>query len=203
MARRVVVAWVVAVFTASTATAQSSGSSGTSTGQNPPQTPTLSSSTSTAEDLRPATTTFYGDTGLWFVPTAEVLPASKWSVTGYRRGTNFIQGFANVGDFAGTFALGISGRAEIFGSLVADTRIARETQPVFFPDPASGGIIDRYPLTSAGWSGNHLGDFYMGAKVNLLSESRQAPLALAVRGMVKLPTGAKSAPRYRPSIGIA
>ena len=34
---------------------------------------------------RPATTTFYGDTGLWFVPTAEVLAHGKWSVTGYRR----------------------------------------------------------------------------------------------------------------------
>src|SRR4051812_46458626 len=94
MARRVVAAWAVAVFTATTASAQT-GSSGTSAGQSTPSTQTQSSSTSTAEDLRPATTTFFGDTGLWFVPTGEVLPAGKWSVSGYRRGTNFTQGFAN------------------------------------------------------------------------------------------------------------
>ena len=28
---------------------------------------------------RPATPTFYGDTGLWFVPTAETMPAGRFS----------------------------------------------------------------------------------------------------------------------------
>src|SRR5690348_16982676 len=73
----------------------------TTTQQTPP--PAQSS-----EDTRPATTTFYGDTGIWFVPTAEVLPRAKWSVSGYRRGTNFIQGYTNVGDFAGTFGIGVA-----------------------------------------------------------------------------------------------
>jgi len=155
-------------------------------------------STSTAADAddtttRPATTTFFGDSGVWFVPIAEVMPAGRGSATGYRRGTNYIQGYSNVGDFAGTFALGLAGRAELFGSFLADTRIERDTQPLFFPNPTAGGIVDRYPLARAGWSGNHLGDFYLGSKVNLLSESRAAPLALAVRGLVKLPTGDKLA----------
>jgi hypothetical protein len=73
------------------------------------QTPSSSSSTQAAaptKDTRPATTTFLGDTGLWYVPTGEVLPAGKWSVSGYRRGTNYVQGFSNVADFAGTFAFG-------------------------------------------------------------------------------------------------
>src|SRR5579862_5946743 len=61
-----------------------------------------------SDDSRPATTTFFGDTGLWFAPTAEVLPGGKWSVSGYRRGTNFIQGYTNVADFAGTFGFGIA-----------------------------------------------------------------------------------------------
>ena len=39
------------------------------------------------------------------------------------------------------------------------------------------------------WTGDNLGDFYVGAKVNLLSESRQNPVAVALRGMIKLPTG--------------
>jgi hypothetical protein len=38
------------------------------------------------------------------------------------------------------------------------------------------------------WTGDGVGDLYLGAKVNLMSESRQRPLALAVRGLVKVPT---------------
>src|SRR5262245_20168007 len=81
--------------------------------------------------LRPATTTFYGDTGLWYVPTAEILPHGKFSVSGYRRGTNWIQGYENVADFAGTFGFGIKDRAEVFGSFLFDTRIDRDVRPVF------------------------------------------------------------------------
>jgi hypothetical protein len=80
-----------------------SGSSGTSTAQNTSATQPPSSSSAAAEETRPATTTFFGDTGLWFVPTAEVLPNGKWSVSAYRRGTNFIQGYTNVPAKSPTF----------------------------------------------------------------------------------------------------
>src|SRR5712672_3088320 len=70
------------------------------------------------ESTRPATTTFTGDTGIWYVPTAEVLPDGKWSASVYRRGTNWIQGYTNVADFAGTFGFGIKGRTEVFGSFL-------------------------------------------------------------------------------------
>src|SRR5574337_180730 len=87
--------------------------------QTPASTPPAETAT------RPATTTFYGDTGLWFVPTAEVLPNGKVAVSGYRRGTNYIQGYSNVGDFAGTFAVGMANRFELFASFIFDTRIDR------------------------------------------------------------------------------
>jgi outer membrane protein OmpA-like peptidoglycan-associated protein len=146
-------------------------------------------STQSSDDARPATSTFLGDTGLWFVPTAEVLAHGKWSASGYRRGTNYIQGFTNVGDFAGTFAVGIRDRAEIFGSFLFDTRVERDLRPIFIADRKVGGIVDRYPRANSGWSGDNLGDLYIGAKVNLRSEARQNALALAVRGIVKAPTG--------------
>src|ERR671937_2913429 len=98
----------------------------------PPPAPPPPSSPSS--DTRPATTTFFGDTGLWFVPTGEILPHGKWSASAYRRGTNWIQGYTNVGDFAGTFAVGIKDRAEIFGSFLFDTRIDRDTKPLFVQD---------------------------------------------------------------------
>jgi hypothetical protein len=121
------------------------GTSGTSTGQSSQPTQTPSSSTAAAEEYRPATTTFFGDTGLWFVPTGEVLPDGKWSASAYRRGTNYIQGYSNVGDFSGTFAYGLKNKAEIFGSFIVDTRIDRDVRPVFVNDPTFGGVIDRYP----------------------------------------------------------
>ena len=135
MLRRVAVACTMALSVAISASAQT-GSSGTSTGQNTASTQTPSSSTDTTEGTRPATTTFFGDTGLWFVPTAEVLAHGKWSVSAYRRGTDYIQGYTNVGDFAGTFAVGIKDRAEIFGSFLVDTRVDRDTYPIFFFDQA-------------------------------------------------------------------
>jgi outer membrane protein OmpA-like peptidoglycan-associated protein len=161
--------------------------------QTPTSTAAPAAPSSSDATTRPATTTFFGDTGIWYVPTGEVLAAGKWSTTVYRRGTNWIQGYTNVADFAGTFAYGIKDRAEVFGSLLADTRIDRDLRPLFVSDPAFGGFIDRYPLANKSWSGDNLGDFYLGAKINLWSESRQNPAAIAVRGIAKLPTGKKDA----------
>ena len=138
---------------------------------------------------RRATPTFLGDTGLWFVPTGEVLGHGQWSVSGYRRGTNYIQGFSNVSDVAATFAVGLGNRAEIFGSFLVDTRIDRDLRPLFTGSQEVGGIIDRYPHVSQGWTGDNLGDLYLGAKINVWSEFRQNPAALALRLTVKAPTG--------------
>jgi len=176
MVRPAVVAWVLLLATASGAWAQSS-TSGTS------------ADTKSSSALKPATTTFLGDTGLWFVPTAEVLASGKWSGSGYRRGTNYIQGFSNVGDFAGTVAYGLGDRAELFGSFIFDTRIDRDLRPIFTSDQAAGGIVDRYPRIRSGWSGDNVGDLNVGAKVSLLPRTNLHPIALAVRGVVKVPTG--------------
>ena len=191
MARRVAVAWLLVVCAASAAYAQS-GSSGTSTAQSSSGTQTQSSTTT--RDTRPATTTFLGDTGLWYVPTGEVLPAGKWSVSGYRRGTNYVQGFSNVADFAGTFAFGVKNRAEIFGSFLFDTRIDRDLRPLFLSNESRvGGVIDRYPRMNTTWSGDNVGDFYVGGKINFLSQFDQKAAAVAARGIVKLPTGDEDA----------
>jgi len=151
-----------------------------------PQSP--SSDTST----RPATTTAAGDSGLWYVPTAETLPPGLWSASGYREATNYIQGFSNVSDFAATFAYGMSRRFELFGSLKFDTRIDRDLRPLFSTNADVGGVIPAYPFLTQSWSGNNFGDALVGVKANLLSEADQRALALAVRGAVKLPTGKKA-----------
>jgi peptidoglycan-associated lipoprotein len=179
--RSMLTIFAVTLLSASIAGAQSNPSPASS--QQP------ASASASDEASRPATTTFYGDTGLWYAPTGEVLAKGRWSGSVYRRGTNWVQGYTNVADFAGTFAVGVGDRTEVFGSFLADTRIDRDIRPIFVNDPAFGGVIDRYPKVNQYWTGDNVGDLYVGAKYNFLSESRGDPAAVALRGMIKLPTG--------------
>ena len=151
-----------------------------------------------ASDTRPATTTFLGDTGLWYVPTAEILPHRKWSFSAYRVNFDDDQGFTDVSNWPVTFGIGITDRVELFGSLVVVNRIDRDVRPLFLATASSaalginqqvGGFVVQNPLARKAWSGNHVGDLWVGAKFNLWSEWRQQPAAIAVRAMVKAPTG--------------
>ena len=143
----------------------------------------------TSEDRRPATTTMYGDTGLWYLPTGEILPARKWSASAYRTNYDREQGFSDISHFLGSFAFGVRDRAEIFGSFRVVTRVDRDLRPLFTSDPDVGGFVQDVPFVHEGWIGNKLGDLYLGGKVNLLAEHRQQPVAFSLRGMVKVPTG--------------
>ena len=143
-----------------------------------------------AVETRAGSTTWLGDTGLWFVPTGEILPDGKWSLSGYRANFDREQGLSDVAHFVGTAAFGINDRVEVFGSLRVDTRIRRATQPLFDPsDPSNGGVLQDYPFVSDFWNDDHIGDLIVGAKFNIASEHRQQPVAMALRGMVKAPTG--------------
>ena len=155
------------------------------------QTTPPAASPSSDSALRLSTTTADGDTGLWYVPTAEVLAHGKWSASGYRVGLNYKQGLTNVADFPLTFGIGIANRAEVFGSFKAVTRIDRDLRPLFSTNQDVGGVVDRYPFVRQGWSGSQVGDFLVGVKINLMSEADQKPAAIAVRGAIKLPTGSK------------
>jgi peptidoglycan-associated lipoprotein len=151
-------------------------------------------SATSADHTRPSTATFSGDTGLWFVPTADVLAHGKWSVSGYRASFNPEPGFSNVGLVGGTFAVGIADRVEVFGAMNVDERIDRDIRPIFIHDPRVGGVLASAPFMTTTWSGNQVGDLSIGAKINLLSEARQAPASFAVRGLVKLPTASATQP---------
>ena len=55
-----------------------------------------------------------------------------------------------------------------------------------------GGILVNYPLVNSQWIGSKVGDFWLGAKINLTSQWRQQPAAFALRGMIKGPTAKTS-----------
>src|SRR6188768_2736281 len=177
MLKRVAMVMVVALSGAAVASAQSTS---------PPST---QSTAPPSSETRPATTTVNGDTGLWFVPTGEILPAKKWSVSAYRVNFDRNQGFTDVSDWPVTFGFGAADRAEIFGAWTLVRRVDRDVRPLFVStEPVAGGLVNEAPFIRQGWSDNQLGDLWLGAKINLTSQWRQQPAALAVRGMVKVPT---------------
>ena len=143
-------------------------------------------------ETRGATPTAAGDTGLWFVPTGEVLPARRWSFSGYRVNFDYEQGFTDVSRFPITFGIAAGDRMELFGSVTAITRIDRDLRPLFLATlPETGGVVNDYPFVKDGWSGNQFGDIWLGAKFNLASQHRQQAAAFAVRGLVKVPTASE------------
>jgi outer membrane protein OmpA-like peptidoglycan-associated protein len=191
MWNRVPVALVLACGVAVSAAGQTPTAGQATTTQTPAGTQTVTTTTDEVH-TRPATTTFLGDTGLWYVPTGEVLPAKKWSLSAYRVNFDDNQGFTDVSNWPVTFGIGVKDRAEIFGSFVVVNRIDRDIRPLFINSGSlagAAGVVPQNPLARDTWSGNHVGDFWVGAKINLTSQWRQQPAAFAVRGLVKLPTG--------------
>ena len=185
MAAAVVLSCAAVTSAQTTAGGAAQAQSQAATAQQPPP-DTVSTG---SDETRPATTTFRGDTGLWFVPTGEVLPARRWSFSVYRVNLDYNQGFTDVSDFPVTFGVGLADRAELFGAWSVVRRIDRDSRPIFLSgQDQPGGLVNEYPFVRQGWSDNQLGDLWVGAKVNLLSEYRQHPAAFGLRGMLKLPT---------------
>jgi outer membrane protein OmpA-like peptidoglycan-associated protein len=149
--------------------------SGQSTQQQPPP-PTDESAT------RPATTTILGDTGLWFVPTGEVLPRGRYSFSLYRTNWDRTEAFTDISNFRGTFAFGATDQLEVFAHIDAQRRIAARRRPV-----RVGGTPMDEPFVFDGWQ-TGFGDISVGAKYNFLAPYRQQPAAVAIRGLIKIPT---------------
>jgi peptidoglycan-associated lipoprotein len=142
-----------------------------------------------SRETRPALPTNYGDTGFWFVPTGEVLPAGRWSTSVYRANFDRRQGLTDVSQVGFTAAVGVMDRLELFGSWRL-VRLDRDVQPTFVPsDIDYGGVSHEFPYVRRGWSKTLGGPIYVGGKWNFLSQSRNQPMALAARFMVKFPTG--------------
>src|SRR5829696_7399563 len=195
MWKRVTTAIVVALV-AATASAQTTSTAGAtgqqSTATSPQGAPTTGAQTPGGSmmapaETRPATTTAMGDTGLWFVPTGEVLPAKRWSFSLYRVNFDYNEGFTDVSNWPVTFGVGLGDRAELFAAVQAVRRIDRDARPLFF-NSQGGGVANDYPLVNEGWSGNQFGDIWIGAKINLASQFQQKPVAFGIRGLLKLPT---------------
>jgi peptidoglycan-associated lipoprotein len=158
----------------------------TSPSTNQPATNTQTSST----ESRPGLPTFFGDTGLWFVPTADTLLRHKASVQVFRANWDERQGLTDVNNIGFTAAFGVSERVEVFGSWKV-VRLRRGVRdPIFVPgDTTFGGVDQNFPYMASAWSKNRGGAPVIGAKWSIISESRNAGMSLALRPVLEFPSG--------------
>jgi peptidoglycan-associated lipoprotein len=166
-------------------------------GQKPTTTTTTSGPVVTSDEVvlegdttpRPALPTFWGDTGFWFVPTAETLPSRKWSFSAFRANFDRRQGLTDVNQIGLTGAYGIGDQFEVFGSWRI-VRLDRDVRPTFVPgEPTFGGVSQEYPYVRRGWSKTLGGPVIVGGKWSAISQSRGDAMSLAPRLMVKFPSG--------------
>lgn len=193
LVRTVYCGFLVAALAAAPAAAQAPAAGG----QQPTTTTTTSGPVVTSDEIvlegdttpRPALPTVNGDTGFWFVPTAETLPAGKWSFSVFRANFDRRQGLTDVNQIGATGAVGIGDRFEVFASW-RTVRLDRDVIPTFIPDePTFGGVSQEYPYLRRGWSKTLGGPIMVGGKWSLISQSRGDAMSLAPRVMVKFPSG--------------
>jgi hypothetical protein len=89
------------------------------------------------------------------------------------------QGFSDVSNWPVTFgtASAIARRSSARGS--SSTASTATSAAVSRVDSPGGGVVPTNPLMNDTWSGNQLGDFWVGGKLNLMSEWQQKPAAVA------------------------
>jgi len=140
---------------------------------------------------RPALPTINGDTGLWFLPTGEVMPAGKFSASVFRANYDRRQGLTDVNQIGFTGAIGIANRFELFGSWRM-VRIDRDVRPIF-SDPRLAGVSHEQPFVNEGWTGNMAGPLIVGGKWAFIQQGRGDAMSIALREMVKFPVGNQQA----------
>jgi outer membrane protein OmpA-like peptidoglycan-associated protein len=186
-------AFLVSALAALPAAAQAQQGGGKSTTTTTTSGPVVTSDEVVLEGdttLRPALPTINGDTGLWFVPTAETMPAGKWSASLFRANYDRKQGLTDVNQIGVTGAIGIADRFELFGSWRI-IRYDRDVRPTFVDsDSTFGGVAQEFPYVRRGWSKNLAGPLIIGGKWSVIQQGRGDAISLAPRVMVKFPTGA-------------
>jgi len=161
-------------------------------GAGPGPTTTTTTQTATTQDEvvlqgdttpRPALPTIYGDTGVWFVPTAATLPKGKWSFSLFRANWDNRQGLTDVNEIGFTGAVGVGNRVELFGSwrVVRLRRAVRNPTFIGTDSLTLGGIDQAFPFLRRGWSKTLGAPIIVGGKVAVLSEAGGDLMSLGPR----------------------
>jgi len=168
--------------------------------QGPAPTTTSTSQTAVTQDEivlqgdatpRPALPTSFGDTGFWYVPTAETLPSKKWAFSVFRSNRELRQGLTDASEIGLTGAVGLGTRAELFASWGVAQLYRDVDNPTFVSsDPRYGGVAQDFPYLRRRYSKNVGTPLLFGGKVNFISQSRGDAMAMALRLTGSFPIGA-------------
>ena len=173
---------------------------GPAAAQGPAPTTTSTSQTAVTQDEivlqgdatpRRALPTIYGDTGFWYVPTAETLPGGKWAFSLFRANRDMLQGLTDVSQVGLTGAVGLGTRAELFASWGVVQLHRDVNNPTFVAsDTRYGGVGQDFPYLRRRFSKDVGTPLIAGGKVNFISQSRGDAMALALRLTGEFPIGA-------------
>jgi len=168
--------------------------------QGPAPTTTSTSQTAVTQDEivlqgdatpRPALPTIYGDTGFWYIPTAETLPSKKWSFSVFRANWDTHQGLTDASEIGLTGAVGLGSRAELFASWGVVRLFRDVNNPTFVAgDTQYGGVAQDFPYLRRRYSKDLGTPILFGGKVNFISQSRGDAMGLALRLSGSFPIGA-------------
>ncbi len=136
-------------------------------------------------EVRTATPTYEGDTGLFHLSSAYTLPKGKVSFSLFRDNLDRDPKDIDASIHGLSLGFGATSRLELFGNVGIQNRVAVRNlaQPGFVNDFPFAGT----QAASPGWQ-TGFGDVKLGAKLNLLDDYRGQGVGLALKGAVKLPT---------------
>ena len=168
--------------------------------QGPAPTTTSTSQTAITQDEivlqgdatpRPALPTSFGDTGFWYIPTAETLPSGKWAFQAFRSNRELRQGVTDASEIGLTGAVGLGTRGELFLSWGVAQLYRDVNDPTFVTsDPEHGGVAQDFPYLRRRYSKDVGTPLLVGGKINFISQSRGDAMALALRLTGSFPIGA-------------
>lgn len=136
-------------------------------------------------EARPATPSYFGDTGLFHLGSAYTLPKGKASFSLFRDNLDRDPKDIDIGVHGLSIGFGATSRLEIFGNIGLQNRVNTDAR-------FQAGFANDFPFagtsaSSPGWQSG-VGDVRLGAKLKLLDDYQGDGVGLAVRGFVKLPT---------------
>jgi len=136
-------------------------------------------------EVRPATPTYFGDTGLFRLSSAYTLPKGKASFSFFRNNMDRNPKGLDLSTVGLSLAYGATDRLELFGTLGVQNRVKVNywDQEGFFNDYPFAGTVAGAERWQTGF-----GDVRVGLKYKVMDDYRGAGAGLAVRGYVKLPT---------------
>jgi len=136
-------------------------------------------------EVRPATPTYFGDTGLFHVSSAYTLFKGKIAFSLFRDNLDRDPKDIDLSIHGINAAYGATSKLELFGQIGLQNRLDVDA-------PEQTGYFNDLPAAGLGAGTQHwqtgFGDIRLGAKYAFLNDRIGDPLGLAVKASVKLPT---------------